>query len=295
MRPIRSANTLVAVAVLMLPSLSDLLWEIQLPAPLGANSARPRNELRRGTAKPACLESGLPCTVLGVAAPSVELSMIVKDGAGSLGRCLASVAGLVDRIALGDTGSTDDSLSIARSFGAEIVAVPWQNDFAHARNLVLEHSRCDWILVLDADEMLDATVQTLLPETIAREDVLAYELQRWNYVHTTNSWSGDEGALANPRHAEHELQATGQIRVALQGLTMRCSSAQAYVSVTAPTAVGANPALRRTGQRGRCLRLRVAARRFPAHRGSADRTGDGDRAGRCLPRDAWPSAVDKVG
>jgi tetratricopeptide (TPR) repeat protein len=124
--------------------------------------------------------------------------MIVKDGAGSLGRCLESVAGLVDRIVLGDTGSTDDSLAIARSFGAEIVSVPWQNDFAHARNLVLEHSRCDWILVLDADEMLDATVQTLLPETIAREDVLAYELQRWNYVHTTNSWSGDEGALANP-------------------------------------------------------------------------------------------------
>jgi tetratricopeptide (TPR) repeat protein len=124
--------------------------------------------------------------------------MIVKDGGASLGRCLASVSGLIDRIVLGDTGSTDDSLAIARSFGAEIVSVPWQNDFAHARNLVLEHSRCDWILVLDADEMLDATARTLLPEAIAREDVLAYELQRWNYVHTSNSWSGDEGALANP-------------------------------------------------------------------------------------------------
>ena len=35
----------------------------------------------------------------------------------------------------------------------------------------------------------------------------------------------DGGPPANPRHAEHELQPTGQIRVALQGLTMRCSSA----------------------------------------------------------------------
>jgi tetratricopeptide (TPR) repeat protein len=124
--------------------------------------------------------------------------MIVKDGAASLRRCLESVAGLVDRILIGDTGSSDDTREIARSFGAEILEIPWQNDFAHARNAVLEHSRCDWILVLDADEMLDATAQTLLPQAIARDDVFAYELRRWNYVATTNSWSGDEGALANP-------------------------------------------------------------------------------------------------
>jgi len=124
--------------------------------------------------------------------------MIVKNGAASLQRCLESVAGLVDRIVLGDTGSTDDTIDIARSFGAEIIPVPWQNDFAHARNCVLQHSRCDWILVLDADEMLDATAQTLLPQAIARPDIFAYNVWRWNYVRTTNSWSGDEGALTNP-------------------------------------------------------------------------------------------------
>jgi tetratricopeptide (TPR) repeat protein len=124
--------------------------------------------------------------------------MIVKNGAASLQRCLESVAGLVDRIVLGDTGSTDDTVAIARSFGAEIVPVPWQNDFAHARNCVLQHSRCDWILVLDADEMLDATAIPLLPQALARPDIFAYDLWRWNYVRTTNTWSGDEGALANP-------------------------------------------------------------------------------------------------
>jgi tetratricopeptide (TPR) repeat protein len=124
--------------------------------------------------------------------------MIVKNGAASLVRCLESVSGLVDRIVLGDTGSTDDSVAIARSFGAEILPIPWQNDFAHARNRVLEHSRCDWILVLDADEMLDVTAQTLLPEAIAHPDLFAYDLWRWNYVHTTNTWSGDQAALPNP-------------------------------------------------------------------------------------------------
>jgi tetratricopeptide (TPR) repeat protein len=130
--------------------------------------------------------------------PSVELSMIVKDGAASLKRCLASVAPLVDRIVLGDTGSTDDTVAIARAFGAEIVSVPWQNDFSHARNCLLQHSRCDWILVLDADEMLDATAIPLLPQALARPGIFAYDLWRWNYVRTTSSRSGDEGALANP-------------------------------------------------------------------------------------------------
>jgi tetratricopeptide (TPR) repeat protein len=124
--------------------------------------------------------------------------MIVKDGAASLQRCLESVAPLVDRIVLGDTGSTDDTVAIARAFGAEIVSVPWQNDFSHARNCLLQHSRCDWILVLDADEMLDTTAQTVLPQALARPDLFAYDVWRWNYVRTTNSWSGDEGALANP-------------------------------------------------------------------------------------------------
>jgi tetratricopeptide (TPR) repeat protein len=133
-----------------------------------------------------------------MSAPSIELSMIVKDGAGSLARCLESVRGLVDRIVLGDTGSTDDTVTVARSFGAEILPIPWQNDFARARNRVLEHSRCDWILVLDADEMLDATAQSLLPQAIARPDIVAYELRRWNYVRTSNTWSGNEVALPNP-------------------------------------------------------------------------------------------------
>src|SRR5580698_9593804 len=155
------------------------------PLPHGSHAILTTQRLRGVT---------VPC----MSGPSVELSMIVKDGAASLKRCLESVAPLVDRIVLGDTGSTDDTIAIARSFGAEILSIPWQNDFARARNSVLEQSRCDWILVLDADEMLDATAIPLLPQAIARPDIFAYDLWRWNYVLTTSSRSGDEGALANP-------------------------------------------------------------------------------------------------
>jgi tetratricopeptide (TPR) repeat protein len=130
--------------------------------------------------------------------PRVELSMIVKDGGPGLKRCLESVRGVVDRITIGDTGSTDDSAAIARSFGAEVIDVPWQQDFAQARNRVLSRSQCDWILVLDADEMLDASAAQTLREALQCKDVAAYDVWRWNYVLATHSRSGEQGAIANP-------------------------------------------------------------------------------------------------
>src|ERR1700733_9120261 len=154
----------------------------------------PKKQLRMAILPPADPRRG--CHT--VSPPTVELSMIVKDGASSLKRCLESVHNVVDRIVIGDTGSSDESVAIARSFGAEVVAVPWEKDFARARNCVLQHSRCDWILVLDADEMLDDTAVRSLTEAVAREDVFAYDVCIWNYVLETNSRFGEQGAVANP-------------------------------------------------------------------------------------------------
>ncbi len=82
--------------------------------------------------------------------------MIVKDEAKTLGRCLESVRGRVAEQVVVDTGSTDATVEIARSFGAKVVHFPWVNDFSAARNFGLEHATQPWILVLDADEVLDA-------------------------------------------------------------------------------------------------------------------------------------------
>ncbi len=125
--------------------------------------------------------------------------MIVKNGGATLRRCLESVAPLVDRIVVGDTGSADESARIARSFGAKVVKVPWADDFARARNAVLRHTKCDWVLVLDADEMLDAEASGVMREAIARAEMFAYDVERWNYVAQSNSRSGEQGARVNPR------------------------------------------------------------------------------------------------
>ncbi|QHT63569.1 glycosyltransferase family 2 protein [Paenibacillus lycopersici] len=73
-----------------------------------------------------------------------------------LGRCLGSVQGLADEIVVIDTGSADGTIGIAQAFGARVVRAAWVDDFAAARNAGLDAARTIWVLVLDADEWLDA-------------------------------------------------------------------------------------------------------------------------------------------
>jgi glycosyltransferase involved in cell wall biosynthesis len=73
-----------------------------------------------------------------MAEPTIELSMIVKDGATTLERCIRSVASCVDRVVVGDTGSTDATAEIARKCGAAVVQIPWERDFARVRQVRLD-------------------------------------------------------------------------------------------------------------------------------------------------------------
>src|SRR5690348_15673466 len=84
--------------------------------------------------------------------PKLSLAMIAKNEARCIGRCLASIRLGVDEIVVVDTGSTDETTSVAREFGARIFSFPWNNNFSAARNFALEQTTGAWILVLDADE-----------------------------------------------------------------------------------------------------------------------------------------------
>ncbi|WP_445147973.1 tetratricopeptide repeat-containing glycosyltransferase family 2 protein [Baekduia sp. Peel2402] len=85
---------------------------------------------------------------------TVSLCMIVKDEEAMLPQCLASVAEFVDELIIVDTGSTDRTVEIAESYGATILHHEWDGDFAAARNVGLEAASSDWLMYLDADEVL---------------------------------------------------------------------------------------------------------------------------------------------
>ncbi|MCS7263876.1 MAG: glycosyltransferase [Armatimonadetes bacterium] len=86
--------------------------------------------------------------------PLVSLCMIVKNEAENLPRCLESVKGIVDEIVIVDTGSTDETTQIAERYGAKVIHFEWTGSFSDARNESLNHARGEWILWLDADEVL---------------------------------------------------------------------------------------------------------------------------------------------
>jgi len=87
--------------------------------------------------------------------PRISLCVIARNEEASLARCLASAAPFVDELVVVDTGSTDRTVEIARAGGAVVGHFTWCDDFAAARNAALELAGGDWILSLDADEVLD--------------------------------------------------------------------------------------------------------------------------------------------
>lgn len=86
--------------------------------------------------------------------PTLSVCMIVKNEEENLPRALGSIQGLADEIIVVDTGSTDRTVEIARTFGAKVYFFEWCDDFSAARNESLRHATCDHILWLDGDDEL---------------------------------------------------------------------------------------------------------------------------------------------
>ncbi len=85
---------------------------------------------------------------------TLSLCMIVRDEEEMLPRCLGAVAPVVDEIIVVDTGSRDATIEIARSFGARVIEHKWTDSFAEARNVSFDAATGDWLMFLDADEVL---------------------------------------------------------------------------------------------------------------------------------------------
>ena len=103
----------------------------------------------------------------------LSLCMIVKNEADVLARCLNSVASCVDEIVIADTGSTDDTRSIARQYTRHVFDEPWRDDFAAARNASFARATGDYLLWMDADDVLlpeDRTRLTALRDKLPQEE-----------------------------------------------------------------------------------------------------------------------------
>jgi len=113
--------------------------------------------------------------------PTISLCMIVKNEEEHLPQCLKSARPLVDQIVVLDTGSTDRTVEIAKSFGAEVHFHAWEGNFSKARNISMGHASGDWILILDADEELDPADFEVIRRTLRQTDFKAIGVSVYNY------------------------------------------------------------------------------------------------------------------
>jgi glycosyltransferase involved in cell wall biosynthesis len=85
----------------------------------------------------------------------ISACLMVKNEEKFLPQCLESIQPMVDEIIVVDTGSTDNTIQIAESFGAKVYHSPWQDNFSFHRNESISYADDgSWVLIIDADERL---------------------------------------------------------------------------------------------------------------------------------------------
>jgi len=107
-----------------------------------------------------------------------------------LPRSLLSVKDLAAEVIIVDTGSKDETVRIAREFGAKVYSFSWCDDFSAARNYSLEQASGQWILWLDADEVLAEDALQILSPLLHRPDLEGIRINMVNFL--GNSAGGDK-------------------------------------------------------------------------------------------------------
>lgn len=126
--------------------------------------------------------AGTVTTADGLSVPGgLSVAIIACNEAHRIARCLQSVA-FGDQVVVLDSGSTDDTVTIARGLGADVEVTPDWPGFGPQKNRALARCRYRWVLSIDADEQvsdaLAAEILRVLREAPAEATVAGYWLRR---------------------------------------------------------------------------------------------------------------------
>ncbi len=151
-----------------------------------------RKELRVG-------DNGCIDGIIGIGEPGgrLELSccMVARDESTRIADAISSVRDLADEILVVDTGSIDDTADIAGRLGARILRGAPVEDLSCARNSAISRARGKWILVLDADEVLDRRYHKTIEKILASGEGLAFAIEQrtWTSCRDTYGWIPSAG------------------------------------------------------------------------------------------------------
>lgn len=109
----------------------------------------------------------------------LSLCVITKNADKSIEKCLQS-AQWIPNILVVDSGSTDDTIEIAKRYGAKVFHQDWLG-FGPQKQFAVMHAPTDWVLCLDADEFLSPELSNSLQALFEEKELLdAYKFPRSN-------------------------------------------------------------------------------------------------------------------
>jgi glycosyltransferase involved in cell wall biosynthesis len=130
----------------------------------------------------------------------ISIALITLDEEANLPRTLESVMPLVrdgtGEIIVVDSGSTDRTLEIARSFGAKIFIETWKG-FAATKNSAMEKGSGEWVLQLDADEALEPDLANEISAAIQNTNLVGFWIPRKNFF--LGRWIKHGGFYPDPK------------------------------------------------------------------------------------------------
>ena len=173
------------ISLLAYVLLASWLMSASGPAAAAAGLAgmgRPKGGAGNVAPNVAAVSAGTVTTADGLSVPGgLSVAIIACNEAHRIARCLKSVS-FADQIVVLDSGSTDDTVAIARGLGADVEVTPDWPGFGPQKNRALARCRYRWVLSIDADEQvsdaLAAEILRVLREAPAEATVAGYWLRR---------------------------------------------------------------------------------------------------------------------
>lgn len=116
---------------------------------------------------------------------SITGIVITLNEAHNISDCLCSLRNVCDEIIVVDSGSEDQTIEIAKEYGAKVYVQPYLGD-GPQKAFGVQYAKNDWILSLDADERLNEDAISTIKNLKLENNQVAYGFNRKNYV--GNHW-----------------------------------------------------------------------------------------------------------
>ncbi|MEY3745820.1 MAG: Lipopolysaccharide core biosynthesis glycosyltransferase WaaE, partial [Pseudomonadota bacterium] len=108
--------------------------------------------------------------------PKLSVIIIAKNESLNITDCIKS-ANFANEVIVLDSGSSDNTVSLAKKLGAKVFNKPWKG-YGHHKNMAIQLAKHEWIFSLDADERITPALKQEILKVINRSDFNVYDVPR---------------------------------------------------------------------------------------------------------------------